>query len=526
MRVVHKAYMLVALLLIPVAVAEDWWSLQPLQRPPVPSAGAGWARTPIDVFIAERHAALRLQPAPEADRRTLIRRLYFDLVGLPPTPEAVEAFVANTGPEAYEDLVDELLDSPHYGERWARHWLDVVHYGDTHGYDKDKLRRNAWPYRDYVIESFNDDIPYGRFIREQLAGDVLDPERPELVAATGFIVAGPWDFIGHVEVPGSKIDGKVARNLDRDDMVVNSIQTFNSVTIQCARCHDHKFDPVSKEDYYALQAVFAAIGRNDRPFELNAESAKKRAALLARQRELPAKARRSDRYGYHSQIAKTADSAKWVQVDLGERVKIDRVQLFASDEWGWADFGFPEAYKVEASNRADFSRNIVLHQSNTATRPGSAPVDIDGQGSHSRYIRVTATRLWSRRKHGSAPTNDWIFALSEMLVLVDGVNVARNKTVTAKDSIEAGARWSRANLVDGDTRQAMSPEHAGIQKKLDALPEPGSVYAAATHFKAQANHKPSNGKPVPIHVLARGQVTTPRELVGPRALPLPGLDAS
>jgi hypothetical protein len=516
------------LLLAPATLAEEWWSLQPLRRPPAPAAGEGWARTPIDHFIAQIHAERKLQPAPEADRRGIIRRLYFDLIGLPPTPEAVAVFVADTRPDAYERLVDELLASPHYGERWARHWLDVVHYGDTHGYDKDKLRRNAWPYRDYVIKSFNDDTPYSRFIQEQLAGDVLDPKRPDLVAATGFIVAGPWDFIGHVEVPGSKIDGKVARNLDRNDMVVNTIQTFTSTTIQCARCHDHKFDPFSKEDYYSLQAVFAAIGRNDRPFQVDADSARQRTVLLAQQRALPGRtdSPRSNRYGYHSQIAKTADSAKWVQVDLGERVKIDQIRLFASNEWGWSDFGFPVAYKVEASNRADFSRSALLHQTGKAPRPGSAAVVIDGKNSQSRYIRVTATRLWSRRHHGKPPTKDWIFALDEMRVLSNGVNIARGKPVTAKDSIEAGQRWARSNLVDGLTRLTMTPALAAIQKQLDALPKPGSVYAAATHFKAEANHKPSNGKPVPIHVLARGQVTKPGDLVAPRTLEIPGLESA
>src|SRR5690606_10037532 len=192
-------------------------------------------------FLLEKLEATGLNYSAEADRRTLIRRLYFDLIGLPPQPEVVQEFLRAETPRAYERLMDHLLASPHYGERWARHWLDVVHYGDTHGYDKDKLRLHAWPYRDYVIRSFNVDKPYGQFVREQVAGDVLDPTDPDGIVATGFIAAGPWDFVSHVEVPETKLDGQIARSLDRDDMVRTTMETFNSVTIGCARCHHHKF---------------------------------------------------------------------------------------------------------------------------------------------------------------------------------------------------------------------------------------------------------------------------------------------
>ncbi len=225
-----------------------WWSLSPLRRaqpPVVDTKWQAWIRTPIDQFVVARLAERDLEPSPPADRRTLIRRLTFDLWGMPPSPEAVARFVADSDPQAYEKLVDRLLASPRYGERWARHWLDVAHYADTHGYDKDKLRPNAWPYRDYVISALNSDKPYAQFVLQQLAGDACGPPTAEGAVATGFIAAGPWDFIGHAEVPESKIDGKVARNLDRDDMVSNTLNTFCSLTVQCARCHDHKLDPIT-----------------------------------------------------------------------------------------------------------------------------------------------------------------------------------------------------------------------------------------------------------------------------------------
>jgi len=255
----------------PAVTDTAWWSLQPLQQPAIPtvaSQDALRARNAIDHFVLAKLREKQLHPSPVADRPTLIRRLSYDLTGLPPTPEEIEAFQSDTEPLAYERLVDRLLQSPRYGEHWARHWLDVVHYGDTHGYDKDKLRPNAWPYRDYVIRAFNQDKPYSRFVREQLAGDVLWPETTDGIVATGFIAAGPWDFIGHAELPESKIDGQVARNLDRDDMVSSTMNTFVSMTAQCARCHHHKFDPITQQDYYSLQAVFAGLDRADRPYPI------------------------------------------------------------------------------------------------------------------------------------------------------------------------------------------------------------------------------------------------------------------
>jgi mono/diheme cytochrome c family protein len=267
----------------------DWWSLRPVVKQRIPASadkGAPRPRTPIDAFVLDGLRVADLNPSPEADRRTLIRRLSYDLLGLPPGIDEVEAFVSDTHPLAYERLVDRLLASPHYGERWARHWLDVVHYGETHGYDKDKPRPNAWPYRDYLIRAFNEDRPYAQFVEEQLAGDALEPDSRDGIEATGFLAAGPWDFIGHAEVPETKVDGQIARNLDRDDMVTTTLNTFCSLTAQCARCHDHKFDPVTQEHYYSLQAVFAAIDRADRKYDVDPAVARRRRELEARLRHI------------------------------------------------------------------------------------------------------------------------------------------------------------------------------------------------------------------------------------------------
>lgn len=255
---------------------KAWWSLTPLVRPPLPEASDTVAH-PIDRFIAQGHQERGLDFAPPADRRTLIRRLTFDLHGLPPTPDEVEQFIADSHPQAYEHLVDRLLASPRYGERWARHWLDIVHYGDTHGYDKDKPRRHAWPYRDFVIQSLNADMPYAEFVQRQLAADGLFADEPEAIVALGFIAAGPWDFVGHVELREGTVEKEKTRSLDRDDMLANAMSTFVSLTVHCARCHDHPFDPIPQTDYYRLQAALSGIERQDvtcEPKQLTAQRAR------------------------------------------------------------------------------------------------------------------------------------------------------------------------------------------------------------------------------------------------------------
>src|SRR5207244_1318023 len=209
-----------------------------------------------------------------------------DLIGLPPTPEEMSAFLKDKSSDAYPKVVDGLLASPRYGERWARHWLDVVHYADTQGNDQDRPRPNAWPYRDYLIRSFNEDKPYGRFVQEQLAGDVLLPGDPQGAVATGFIAAGPWDESSQKFIVEDTVDKKIARNLDRDDMVMTTMSTFVSTTAHCARCHNHKFDLIPQADYYALQAVFAGVDRAERPYDLDAKTHAHRQSLLRKRRAL------------------------------------------------------------------------------------------------------------------------------------------------------------------------------------------------------------------------------------------------
>jgi cytochrome c553 len=393
------------------------WAWHPIKRPAVPKISSAM-RNPIDSFIAARLAQAGLQMSPEADRRTLIRRLSFDLLGLPPTLERVRAFANDRDPRAYEKLVDEMLRSPRYGERWARHWLDVVHYGDTHGYDKDKPRPNAWPYRDYVIRALNEDKPYARFVEEQIAGDALYPGSRDGVIALGFISAGPWDFIGHAELPETKIDGKIARHLDRDDMVANTMGTFTSVTVHCAQCHDHKFDPISQEDYYSLQAVFSALDRADKQY-------------------------------------------------------------------------FPDPAMTERFNQLDGRRREISERKRAIERDAA-------RNAGDAVVKFDARIAEAAKKPDGAGE------LAEL-------KLKRAQAVDAAMKPEARVE-----------RDSIDAELAQVREKLSRFPKPevvfaGTVYYGIGDFRGTGADR---GKPRPIYLLARGQVTTPVREVGPGALSL------
>ena len=235
----------------------DWWSLQPIKRPATPeTVNREWSRSPIDAFVLSALEAKQLQPTVATDRASYIRRVKFDLLGLPPTPEEVADFVADKTAGAFESLVDRLLASPHYGERWARHWLDVVRFAESQGYETNIARPNAWPYRDYVINALNRDTPFTQMILEQLAGDQLGID-----AATGFLVGGSHDI---VQSPEPELTAQQRLN-DLDDMLTTTASTFLGMTIGCAKCHDHKFDPYTQQDYYALQAIFSGVQHGERP---------------------------------------------------------------------------------------------------------------------------------------------------------------------------------------------------------------------------------------------------------------------
>jgi len=240
-----------------IAEGAQWqkhWAFKPMQNPEPPMVDdADWSKNPIDRFIYSAVSQAGLKPNPQADRADLIRRAYFDLTGLPPSAQEVQQFENDRDPKAFEKVVDRLLESPHYGERWGRHWLDLVRFAETNSYERDGAKPNAWKYRDYVIKSFNDDKPYDRFLTEQLAGDELEEVTRESLTATGYYRLGIWD--------DEPADPLLARFDDMDDIIMTTGQAMLGLTLNCARCHDHKIDPISQKDYYSFLAMMGDVTR-------------------------------------------------------------------------------------------------------------------------------------------------------------------------------------------------------------------------------------------------------------------------
>jgi mono/diheme cytochrome c family protein len=295
------------------------WAYQPLQRtsPPYSPTSPDQSsmqspRDPIDLFIIDRQRSVRLSLSPSAALPILARRVSFDLTGLPPLAEELHelrAAEAAGAVDAYERYVERLMARPQSGERAARRWMDLVHFAETHGHDQDRPRPNAWPYRDYLIRAFNEDRPYGHFIRQQIAGDVLEPANPQAIIATGFLAAGPWDESSLRDIREDSIDREIGRYLDRDDIVTTVLNTFASTTVHCARCHDHKFDPISQRDYYNLQAVFSATDKAERAFDADPQISARRDQLTRQLAQLPAQIEAADAALLSAE--NLADVAQW-----------------------------------------------------------------------------------------------------------------------------------------------------------------------------------------------------------------------
>ncbi|MGB8170614.1 MAG: DUF1553 domain-containing protein [Chthoniobacteraceae bacterium] len=300
----------------------SFWSFQPLARPTPPSvadAPEDWRRNPVDQFIFAKLKEAKLAPNPAAEPRAFIRRATYDLTGLPPTPEEVTAFEvawAQDRERAVADLVDRLLASPHYGERWGRHWLDVVRFGESRGFERNQIITNLWPFRDYVIRSFNDDKPFDRFVREHLAGDVIGKNQPEIEVGSAFLVAGPYDDVGNQD----PIAAAQIRADTLDEMIRATSEAFLGLTVGCARCHDHKFDPIATRDYYAIYATFAGTVHGERPVTTVAEEreyAEKLKPLEAEKKTLMA-----ERAGVEKQIDERAKAMEAEAAKAWTRPKV------------------------------------------------------------------------------------------------------------------------------------------------------------------------------------------------------------
>jgi len=238
--------------------ARLFWSFQPLKRVEPPAVkNTNWIKTPIDRFILAKLEGAQFEPNPPADKRQLLRRAYFDLIGLPPSPEESAAFLSDQAPDAYEKLLDRLLASPHHGERWARHWLDLARFAESHGFEHDYDRPSAYHYRDFLIKAFNDDLPYNTFVKWQLAGDEYEPNNPLAQMATGFLAAG----VHSTQITKNEVEKH--RYDEMDDKLATIGTAMLGLTFGCARCHDHKYDPILQRDYYRMLATFTTTVRTE-----------------------------------------------------------------------------------------------------------------------------------------------------------------------------------------------------------------------------------------------------------------------
>lgn len=583
-----------------VAAATEHWSLKPLIQPAEPEvSGAGWARTPIDRFVAARLAAEGLVPSGAADRRTLLRRVTLDLTGLPPTPEEVTAFVDDPDPQAYEKRVAALLASPRYGEQWARPWLDLASYADTHGNDHDFIRPNAWPYRDYVIAAFNEDRPYARFVQEQVAGDVLFPGEPQATVALGFLAASPWDHTLMVTVREDTVDHRQAQVLDRDNLVTSVMGTFQSLTVHCARCHNHKFDPISQRDYYALQAVFAGVDRADRPYDPEPRTHQRRRELLAHRKRIatrtPEVLASLDSPAVQRQVSDfAAELAKWDQawspLEVISVLATGGAAMTRQADGSWfVDGPRParDTYIVTARWRSGPLRALRLEALPDERLPQRGPGRFDNSHFHLTefraflappgavthavplvFSRATADQNegpnmsaaqaidsnndthWGIHPHYGVP-HQAVFELGAPVEVVPGATLTvllehqgsaaghglgRFRLSASGESAEkvypappptaitALLRVPAAERTEAQRRAlALAVLEECTERELAALGTPHRVYAVASDFPADGNFKPPAG-PRPIHILARGDLHQPRELLEPGTLGcVPGL---
>lgn len=490
----------------------DHWSFKPLTVPEGTHS--------IDSFIQAKLKEAGLAMSPEADRVTWIRRASYDLTGLPPTPDEVEAFVNDASPEAHARVIDALLQSPRYGERWAQHWLDVVRYADTHGFEVNTERPNAWPYRDYVIDAFNADTPYDQFIREQIAGDALGKD-----AATGFLVTASVLLPG--QIGKDEPSKRLARQDSLDEIVMNIGQTFLGLSVGCARCHDHKFDPISHHDYYAMQAFVAGVEYAERDLRTPAaEKARKDAAQLRAQLAAIDK-----RLADFIPLAGTGATRVPVQpkenVDRFAPVKTKRLR-FTIEATNNRE---PCIDELEIFNVA--GDNIALATAGaTITSSGDTVV---ADRHELRFVNDGVygnSRSWMSHEVGKG----WLVVEFAKKQEIDRVKWGRDRTGRFKDRLatayhieieEAEGKWT--SIADDNDRRKFDPKDnkpisfstkgLGRQEAAEAtklMEQRRPLEAAIRHARDAGTAFAGKFRtPDEIHLLSRGDPEQPKELVAP-----------
>jgi len=503
-----------------------WYLERPVKSAPPDVKAAEWLRNAVDRFILARLEREGLSPSPEADRADLIRRLSLNLLGLPPEPEETAAFLADPAPDAYERLVERLLASPRYGERWGRHWLDAVRFAETHGFEMNQPRPSAWRYRDWVIEAFNADVPYDRFVEAQLAGDLLGEP-----AATGFLVAGPWD---QVKSPDVVLTAQ-QRMDELHDMVSATGATFLGLTVGCARCHNHKFDPISQLDYYRLQAVFAGVQHGERGVE-DTDLPRRRGAARALQAELAqVDARRAALEPLASAGSEAArepgSSTSGPRPAVNSRRNVDR---FAPVEARWVRFTVlktnlyePCIDELEVFAAGGEPRNLALASSGAKTRSSG---NYSGSELH-KLEHVNDGRHGNGRSWiSNEPGKGWVEVELADAAAIDRVVWGRDREGKYQDRLAVEYRIEVA-AEPGDWRLvASSADRASREQPAAAVGEAGALARRAEELSVEIERLLAPARayagvfaaPGPTHRLHRGDPLQKREEVAPGSIAVLG----
>jgi hypothetical protein len=493
---------------------RDHWSFKPLTHPAPPAvARSDWPRDHSDHFILARLEHENLSPSPETDRATWLRRVTYDLTGLPPTPEETFAFQNDPTPSAHDRVIDRLLESPRYGEHWAQHWLDVVRYADTHGFEVNTERPNAWPYRDYVIRAFNADTPYDRFVHEQIHGDSLQAD-----PATGFLVTASVLLPG--QIGQDEASKRLARQDSLDEILVNVGQTFLGLSIGCARCHDHKFDPISHRDYYAMQSFFAGVQYADRPIQSPEAEALRTAAKQERKKAADV----NQKLAKLSPVALSGSPRPQVFPDLNcdrfTPVKVSQLRFTITD----TNTLEPCIDELEVYDPQ--GRNVALASLGNAgvSVSGSIIVADRHDPRHLNDGLHGNSRSWlANQRSGSSVTLKF-----KTYPTIECVVWGRDRTGHFKDRLptqykieilDTKGKW--ITVADSSDRAPFDPEKTR-EAQTDAVPF-SSLMKTRSQFLAKAEHLEKSTvafagtfrKPDDIHILARGNPEQPTEAVSP-----------
>ncbi|MGV3485860.1 MAG: DUF1553 domain-containing protein [Planctomycetaceae bacterium] len=478
----------------------DHWSFKPLARPTSDSVDAGPAA--IDGFVLRKLAENGLSMSPPADRLTWLRRVYFDLIGLPPSPEQVAAFLNDDSPLAYARVVDQLLSSPRHGERWAQHWLDVVRYADTDGFEVNTPRPHAWPYRDYVIRALNEDRPYDRFIREQLTGDALNED-----AATGFLVTAAALLPGQIGKDEASM--RLARQDELAEIIINTSEAFLGLSIGCARCHDHKFDAISHRDYYSLQAFFSGVRYGERPIRSPESDARQQAA-----ESLQRKADEIDR-----QVTALLEEASIPRTDPQKNV-----ESFAAEDARFVRFTVHDAnrhpslgliepcideFEIFAADDADL--NLALAESGTKVTASGSRTSKNHRLEYIHDGQYGNGRSWMSDRAGQG----WVQFELPRLMPIEKVIWSRDREGRFDDrlatafTLEVGPRLDAMKQVAGLTR-----EQAEAIARLRKVQQPQRAKLAELQ-KIPMVFAGNFTTPDPTHLLSRGDPEQPLDEVSP-----------